>query len=203
MEQIETCIISRSAIPNIDLELKPSVDKITYDKEGNLITDTPLTCSLYKTVDGETNKLSEVPAAYDVFYQLDDNQLQTYVLNSEINLNSFERQCVFQLVLQGEEDVVWDIKTITKEYTAVDGTDGKDGKSTPLIYPAGEFDPQKAANKEYVGTTDKAPYIFYNSDNNKGYYIAYGTPTEAPNSDNIITKDQEIDWTNVPEDAAK
>lgn len=85
------------------------------------------------------------------------------------------------------------------------GDPGENGTSGPVIYPAGEFDLSKAENGEYVGTSKKAPYVFYNPSNGigKGYYIAYGTPLEEPIiNDNILDNDAEIDWNNIPEDAA-
>lgn len=94
---------------------------------------------------------------------------------------------------------------VVKQEKGENGEKGKDGKTLPLIYPAGEFDELKAINGEYVGTSNQAPYVFYNPSNGvgKGYYIAYGTPLEEPIlNDNIITNDTEIDWNNIPEDAA-
>jgi hypothetical protein len=69
------------------------------------------------------------------------------------------------------------------------GEDGKQGPSGPVIYPAGTFD----SAKTYTGTNKKAPYVFFNSDNesDKGYYIAYGTPPQGndPVDDLIIDPD--------------
>jgi hypothetical protein len=46
-----------------------------------------------------------------------------------------------------------------------------------------------------VGNSNQAPYVFYNPENGelKGYYIAYGTPKVAPNSNNIITNKDNVD----------
>lgn len=75
----------------------------------------------------------------------------------------------------------------------------------PVIYSAGMFDEDKVTRGEYIGTSSKAPYVFYNPSNGtaRGYYIAYGTPKEEPLlDDNIITNSEEVDWANIPEDAA-
>lgn len=66
------------------------------------------------------------------------------------------------------------------------GEDGKQGPSGPVIYPAGEFD----SNKTYTGTSKKAPYVFFDSDDeeSRGYYIAYGTPPQGNDPvDDLIT----------------
>jgi hypothetical protein len=64
----------------------------------------------------------------------------------------------------------------------------------PVIYHAGNFDSTKAEQGEYVGNSNQAPYVFYNVENDfTGFYIAYGVPTEAPSSSNILTKDDEVD----------
>lgn len=75
------------------------------------------------------------------------------------------------------------------------GEDGKQGPSGPVIYPAGTFD----SAKTYTGTNKKAPYVFFNSDNesDKGYYIAYGTPPQGNDPvDDLIT---DPDWSKVPD----
>jgi hypothetical protein len=75
----------------------------------------------------------------------------------------------------------------------------------PVIYSAGMFDEGKVTRGEYIGTSSKAPYVFYNPSNGtaRGYYIAYGTPKEEPQiGDNIITNSEEVDWANIPENAA-
>lgn len=83
------------------------------------------------------------------------------------------------------------------------GDAGKSG-STPIIYPAGDFDAEKATKGEYVGNSNQAPYVYYNVESDlKGFYIAYGTPKAAPSRSNIIKKDEEVDWVNIPTDAAK
>lgn len=83
------------------------------------------------------------------------------------------------------------------------GSDGKSGK-TPVIYPAGEFNLSDAANKKYVGDSNQAPYVFYNVNSDlKGFYIAYGTPTAAPSVANVLTRDDDIDWINIPDNADK
>lgn len=66
-----------------------------------------------------------------------------------------------------------------------------DIKVIPLIYPAGDW----KEGVTYTGTSDRAPYVFYDGDENyKGHYIACGTPTGAPGDSNIIWSDQEVDW---------
>ena len=81
------------------------------------------------------------------------------------------------------------------EVKAVHQEKGDDGTSGPVIYPAGEYD----SNKIYTGTAKKAPYVFFDSDdeNVRGYYIAYGTPDDSPEYSLL---DGEPDWSNVPTD---
>jgi len=94
----------------------------------------------------------------------------------------------------------------------MDGKDGKDGADgengepgkTPVIYSAGNFDAIVAADSGYDGNSNQAPYVFYDEvEELRGFYIAYGTPKTAPSGDNIINKDEEVDWINIPDDAAK
>lgn len=82
------------------------------------------------------------------------------------------------------------------EVKAVHQEKGDPGTSGPVIYPAGEFD----SNKTYTGTTKKAPYVFFNSDDEtvRGYYIAYGTPPQGNDPVDYLITDP--DWSNVPDD---
>lgn len=205
-EQVERVKVSHGQIPNIDWELVLDCpERIPYDYEGNIKITTPtVACKLCKNVNGTLTNVTEYPANFDIKYKLDNGEENDYELGSTIELATFQRTCEFIFVNQGDEnneqDEIYDRKLVTKEYDAEPGKSG----STPIIYPAGDFDAEKATNGEYVGNSNQAPYVYYNVESDlKGFYIAYGTPKVAPSNSNIITKDEEVDWVNIPTDAAK
>jgi hypothetical protein len=196
-EQIERVKVSHGQILNIDWELVLDCpERIPYDYEGNIKITTPtVACKLCKNVNGTPINVIECPANFDIVYELDGVRAENdYKLGDEITLDSFNNTCEFILVNQGDEsneqDEVYDRKLVTKEYDAEPGKSG----STPIIYPAGDFDIAKAIKGEYVGNSNQAPYVYYNVKSDlKGFYIAYGTPKAAPSDSNIITKDEEVD----------
>ena len=118
--EIETVILSRSEIPSIDWELIPSVDKLIYNSEGTLVTTIPLSCALYKTVNGIRKQVTSKLSGFDVEYQLDDGEFNSYSLNSNVDLSTFNTKCVFRLILRDSTDIVWITKTVTKEFEPED-----------------------------------------------------------------------------------
>ena len=129
--QTERILVSHDPIPNIDWELELNCpERILYKSDKTQITDVKnVSCRLYKTVGGVKNYV-DIPQDYfgfDIELYLDGvKQKSHYTIDDVITLDQFTNSCEFVLVNQGgegEEDVVWDRKLVTKEYAEA-GTDG-------------------------------------------------------------------------------
>lgn len=141
--QTERILISHDPIPNIDWELELNCpERILYksDKTTQITNVKNVSCRLYKTVGGVKNYV-DVPQDYfgfDIEWYLDGvKQTSPYTIDDVITLDKFTNSCEFVLVNQGgegEEDVVWDRKLVTKEYAeaGTPGTPGTPGESSTV-----------------------------------------------------------------------
>lgn len=162
--QTERVLISHDPIPNIDWELELNCsERILYksDKETQITNVENVSCRLYKTVGGTKNyvDISQDYFGFDIWLYLDGvKQTNPYTIDDVIELDDFVNSCEFVLVNpggEGEEDVVWDRKLVTKEYAepGTPGTPGTPGESTVVTQLSNPASIIQIVKGEFASTT--------------------------------------------------
>ena len=220
--EIDGCTVDRETIPVLKngadadyWEIDVNHHWIVKDKDGNIISPVKEDGSveaiqprfIHRT---ETTSISPfIPPLHQVYVSIDgvfnENSLTTSQLTIlKTTMENTEHSIIYYLFpstvtptstsIEGWIDYVE--VNITKEVQGPPGDKGESGAS-PVIYPAGEFNASKLG--EYVGTAQKAPYVYVKGDTANEYYIAFGTPDSAPDSSTAIDSDESLDW-NDPTD---
>lgn len=119
----------------------------------------------------------------------------TFTDGYDVKTNTVINQLVFYLFEKGVTPDHTVNPTNWYDYTEIDvisdGAKGDSGNSGPVIYPAGEY----TAGTPYTGNAQKAPYVYVKGTTSNEYYIAYGTPTSAPDS-SALDSITALDWSN-------
>ena len=162
---------------------------IVKDSSGVVIT--PRDTIDYKIIlhRGSDTENATLPENYYVTYSINGGSENDY--SGPIDPSSVDTQLKFFL---------YDGKHYWIDYAEVDviiqeqGPPGPSGdsSSSPIIYPEGEWNP----TNNYIGDEVKAPYVFVKGTDSISYYIAYGTPTDAPGGSTTITGNTKLDWKN-------
>lgn len=144
--------------PSRNYKLISNIDIVQCKSDGTPIVTDPIKVTLLETTGdkGQIYNGTLKPADIKVTYSIDNSNDIEYVLDTDIDVNSFNSYIVFKVF--NSKNVLLDRHQINKSI-AEKGNDGL------MIYPAGNY----SANTKYTNDGKNAPYVF--DLDTKKYYI--------------------------------
>jgi hypothetical protein len=165
---------------------------ITKDSKGNVISPseaiTPKVCYINGAAKEDQDYNSLINEGYYIWKKLNGGTA-TKISNStslSTACSLVNTQLVYYLC---KKTVTSNPETQFEDYVEIDVIQTEPEKSGPVIYPAGEW----TSGTTYTGNVQKAPYVSVTDGDNVSYYIAYGSLSAKPTSDNTLASNVTLD----------